>query len=136
MFTEFDDEIIRIILKHYPDTIAVLLFGSFGTPDARPDSDTDIALLFPYGDKRDPGFSDCRVELEELLGRTVDLVDLREVSTVFQNEILNTARELYISSRPEFTEFGGLVLSFYQGLNEERAEILAEFGSTGRAYKV
>jgi predicted nucleotidyltransferase len=38
------EEIVRIILKYYPDTQAIYLFGSFSTVDEWPDSDLDIGL--------------------------------------------------------------------------------------------
>ena len=41
------EEIIRTILKFYPDTQAIYLFGSFDTVDEWPDSDLDIGLLLP-----------------------------------------------------------------------------------------
>ena len=39
--------IVRTVLRHYPDTQAIYLFGSYGTENEWPDSDVDIALLLP-----------------------------------------------------------------------------------------
>ena len=41
------DEIVQTVLRQYPDTQAIYLFGSYGTEDEWPDSDVDIALLLP-----------------------------------------------------------------------------------------
>ena len=42
-----NEKIIRIILKHHPDTEAVYIFGTFDTPNQREESDMDIAILLP-----------------------------------------------------------------------------------------
>ena len=131
------EQIIKIILKCYSKTIAIYLFGSFQTKMQWTSSDVDIALLLPWHESKQIGslvFSDCKCELEELLGKSVDLVNLRNSNSVFQNEIINTGRLLYCSNEYLKDEFEMLVLSFYQKLNEERKEILQSFYKTGRAY--
>ena len=40
-------DIVPIVLKHYPATQAIYLFGTYGTPDEWPNSDVDIAVLLP-----------------------------------------------------------------------------------------
>ena len=39
------DQIVDIILQHYPATQAIYLFGSYGTADELPNSDVDLAIL-------------------------------------------------------------------------------------------
>ena len=114
--------------------MAVYLFGSFATGDERADSDVDIALLLPHKSSVTTvqlAMSDGRYELEQLVGRQVDLLNLRMVSTVFQKEIIMTGRVLFCCDRFVLDEFEMLTLSFYQKLNEERAGILAEIERTG-----
>ena len=41
------EDILKTIVRHYPDTQAIYLFGTYGTGNAWPDSDVDIALLLP-----------------------------------------------------------------------------------------
>ena len=79
--------------------------------------------------------SRCRFDLQEALSREVDLLNARQVSTVFQKEIIGGAR-IYCADRYAADEFEMLVISYYQKLNEERREILAAFYRTGRAYAV
>ncbi len=69
------------------------------------------------------------------MGKVVDLINLREVSTVFQNEIITADRRIYTGDAYGADEFEMLALSFYQKLGEERREILEEFWRTGRAYR-
>ena len=125
-------------IRDSPDTQAIYLFGSYGTENEWPDSDVDIALLLPPEEakaSRMLAMSPLCSELGSLLGKVVDLINLREVSTVFQNEIITADRRIYTGDAYGADEFEMLALSFYQKLGEERREILEEFWRTGRAYR-
>ena len=102
-------------------------------------SDVDIALLLPVPSAKKAGsfaMGACWSELGSLLGKEVDLINLRRVDTVFQNEIPNTARELFVGERKAPDEFYLLVMSLYQKLTEERAEIVREILRSRRVYDV
>lgn len=131
--------ITRIVLEHYPMAQGIYLFGTYGTEDEWPDSDVDIAVLLPHEEaRRQPQtmLGPCHTALEEALGKEVDLLNARQVSTVFQKEIIRTGRILHRADEYAVAEFEMLTLSLYQKLNEERKEILEEFRRTGRAYRV
>ena len=133
------DVITRVVREHYPNVQGIYLFGSHGTEDARPDSDVDIALLLPPIEAKQEDcldFSPCRSALARHLRKDVDLINARQVSTVFQKEIVTNGRLLYCAEHYAVDEFEMLVLSYYQKLNEERKEILDSFNATGRAYVV
>ena len=128
-------QIIRTVLKHYPETQAVYLFGTFGTDRQFPDSDVDIALLLPHQPAGTAGtlaMTDLRFELERLLKMDVDLINLRRVPTVLQKEIIAAGRRIYTADKYAADEFDMLTLSYYQKLNEERAEILEAIMASGR----
>lgn len=132
------DLIIRTTLAYYPTAQGIYLFGSYGTTDERHDSDIDIALLLPPDEAEQIGslvMSDLHLQLEMTLDRHVDLLNARLVSTVFQKAII-FGELVYCADRYAVDEFEMLTLSYYQKLNDERAEILAEFRRTGRAYAV
>lgn len=136
---DMKEAIVQTVLKCRPYTQAIYLFGSYGTADEWPDSDVDIALLLPADKaKMAPSLAmdELRFKLEALLGKTVDLINVRQVSTVFQKEIIFADRRIYTGDEYAAEEFEMLTLSFYQKLNEERREILDEFWRTGRAYRV
>jgi predicted nucleotidyltransferase len=119
------EEIIQTIVTYYPDLQAIYLFGSTASGEERLDSDIDIAVLLPPRKGRlteNPNFSECLVRLESLCRKTVDLVDLRHVSTVFQKEIIATGQLLYCADRDAVDTFEMLTLSYYQKLNEERKD--------------
>ena len=99
----------------------------------------DIAVLLPPDEAKregDMSMSDARLALERLLGKGVDLVNLQQVSTVFQKEIIMADRRINCATGYAADEFEILVLSLYQKLNEERAEVLAEGLRSGRFYNV
>jgi len=123
------DAIIRTVLEHYPDTQAIYLFGSYGTEQEWPDSDVDIAVLLPPEEAKKAGLlqmSDLRFDLETLLGKEVDLINLRRVPTVLQKEVVVADCRIYVGNEFATEEFEMLTFSYYQKLNEERAEIVAD----------
>jgi predicted nucleotidyltransferase len=130
--------IISAILRHYPRVQGVYIFGAFATAMERSDSDLDIALLLPPAEARKEkpfALSACRNELESLTKRSVDLINLREINTVFQNEIIAEGRLIYVADEAQIDTFEMNVLSAYQKLNEERADILKEIEASGRVLR-
>lgn len=130
--------IIGIVSRYYPEAQAIYLYGSFGTDTEWPDSDADIAVLLPEESFAAAGnlmLNDCARELERVLRRDVDLVNLRQVSTVLQMQII-FGRLIACADRYAVDEFEMLTLSLYGKLNEERAAILEAFAQTGKAYEV
>ena len=128
-------QITDIILKHFPEAQAIYLFGSYGTGDEQTDSDVDIALLLPHKSRNgnlELARSNCRFELEQLLEKEVDLLNVRKLSTVFQKEVVMNGLLIYSRSQTMVDEFEMLTLSYYQKLNEERAGILEEIRKTQR----
>jgi len=130
--------VINILTKYFPDVQAVYIFGSWETHDERGKSDVDIALLLPPDTARQVdslAVHDVRFELETVLGRDVDLINLRLVNTVLQKEIVTTGRRIFCAQDGYAAElFEMLTLSLYQKLNEERADIVQEIMDSGRVY--
>ncbi|MBF0308970.1 MAG: nucleotidyltransferase domain-containing protein [Magnetococcales bacterium] len=130
-----DQSIVEAVRTFFPRVQAIYRFGSCGTADERPDSDCDLALLLPPGDKTRLAVHPLAEQLAALLGREVDLVNLRQVDTVFQKEILAAERRIDAGDVQAADSFEMLVLSYYQRLNRERREILADFRASGRVYE-
>ncbi len=134
-----EKNIIQMITDSFPNTQAIYLFGSYAAGEHRADSDLDIAVLLPHNEakqSKDLSFSDLKFRLSDIAKADVDLINLRLVSTVFQNEIIHTGKRIYCADETATDEFEALTLSFYQKLNEERADILRDFFQTNRAYAV
>lgn len=132
------DIIVKTVLAHYPAVEGIYLFGSHAENATRPDSDIDIALLLPHEQaKKEKKIisSRCHFDLEEALHQKVDLLSARQVSTVFQKEIISGVL-IYCANQYAVDEFEMLTLSYYQKLNQERAELLEDFYQTGRAYAI
>lgn len=130
---------IEVIIKHYPEVQTIYLFGSAAEGNLQQHSDIDLALLLPHDlakKQANLAMSLAHLELENYLKRDVDLVNLRQVSTVFQYVIINKGKIIYCIDEYIRKNFEMLIWSFYQKLNEERAEILDEFFRTGKAYAV
>jgi len=132
-----ENTIVDTVIAHYPEVQAIYLFGSYGTGQQGPHSDADIALLLPPREaKACPPLmlSNLRFKLESILGRDVDLINLRRVSTVLQKEIVMADRRIFTADRYAADEFEMLTLSYYQKLNQERAGIVEEGLRSGRFY--
>jgi len=129
------DVIIRTIRRHHPDIQAIYLFGTCGTEDEWPGSDVDIALLFdPQRAKTlEPlMLSEMPSELETLLGREADLINLRQAPTVLQKEVIAADRCIFKADGCSADEFEMMTLSNYQKLNEERKDIIKDGLAVGR----
>jgi predicted nucleotidyltransferase len=134
-----EQRIIEIILDHLSAVQAIYIFGTWGTTDEWSASDVDIAvLLCPQVAKTFASLrmSPLHVALETALGKTVDLVNLRCVSTVLQKEVIVTGRRSYCAEVNGADEFEMVTLSLYQKLNAERAIILQQARKSGRLYDV
>jgi len=134
-----EDQLTKTVLADYPDTQALYLFGSWGTEDEWPSSDLDMAVLLPPEQAKAVDFwawIDLTMRLGEIVHKKVDLLNVRQMSTVFQKEVVMADRRIFTSNEFAADEFEMLTLSFYQKLNEERAEVLAEGLRSGRFYNV
>jgi predicted nucleotidyltransferase len=126
------DSIIAVLKLQWPELEAIYLFGSWGSIAQHADSDLDVAVLLPVGQTFEfDAWSSTRFELQKLVGCPVDLVNLREASTVFQKEVTWKGHRLLTANPYQVAVFESLVMSFYQKLNEERREILMQIQQTG-----
>jgi predicted nucleotidyltransferase len=132
-----DHGFVDSLSRHYRDLQAVYLFGTYGTEDERPVSDVDVALLLPVQSAKRAGslaLGPCARELCSLLGREIDLINLRRVDTVFQFEIIRTGRIVFERNDGERESFELLTIAKYQKLSEERSGIIEEILRSGRVY--
>jgi predicted nucleotidyltransferase len=126
-------EIVQHILDSVPDVIAVYQFGSTARGETRPESDVDIAVLASSPIQAQRRF-EIEQELANRLHRDVDLVDLREASTVMRMQVLSTGRCLESRNDLARRQFEMYAYSDYARLNEERREILKQITTRGSVY--
>lgn len=119
------NKLVQTVKNLAPDVRLIYLFGSQADGSSTPSSDIDIAMLLEK--KMNPV---ARFDLEQTLAielnQDVDLVDLLTASTVLQNQVIMHGSLLF-GSENEQTKFEMQVMSMYQHLNEERADILREY---------
>ena len=127
------DEALGQIVRAVPSTIAVYVFGSLAAGAAAPDSDVDIAVLAAQ-----PLAAEARWHLAQALaitlGRDVDLVDLRQASTVMRVQVLGSGKLLLEMARGARQEFEAVALGAYARLNEERRGIIEDIRARGSVY--
>ena len=134
-----EDKIVQTVRSFYPEIQAIYLFGSYGTEYEQVDSDVDIALLFSPREAKRIGIltlGRCWSALADVTDRSVDLINLRLVNTLFQHEIIQQGRILFEADGSGVGIFEMLTLSFYQKLNEERKEIIEEVIQSKRVLKI
>lgn len=75
------------------------LFGSVLRPDFSPSSDVDMLVEFQPG-TRVSLFDLARVEnaLTDLLGRQVDLHEMRTLHSAFRDRVASSAREVHVAA--------------------------------------
>lgn len=107
------------------------LHGSAASGRMRPDSDIDLALLFPKG-KAPSGLAlmQCAAALESNLGFPVHFGLLDLSNPTFAKEVVASGTVLFQSGNPAAREFPMYVFSFYARLNEQRRPVLEAYGVT------
>lgn len=85
--------IIKILKSQISNIQGVYLFGSFASNHANTNSDVDIAILCSKQLDKHLKLS-TKEKLETSLNKNVDLIELRFVNTIFQEEIISTAKRI------------------------------------------
>lgn len=124
--------VVRSLLAHWPDALAMYAFGSRVQGHARPDSDLDLALLVP-GYAQPLQRWELAQQLAAALGCEVDLLDLRAASTVMQYQVLMTGRCLW-AQQPAAALFECFVLNEKLDFDAARAGLLADIAQRGSIY--
>ena len=126
------DILVEYLKQEIPDLWAVYVFGSFARGDCTSESDLDVAFLCSR-----PLDSvlvwNSSGHLAEIVGRHVDLVDLRSASTVMQYQIITTGI-CVLSNGVETELFEAMVLSEKTTLDERRSGLLSDIAREGSVY--
>lgn len=100
---------------------SLLLFGSAARREMHRESDLDLAGLF----RRRPTaleLLDAQTDVEAIVGRGVDLVDLATVSPILARQVLRDGRCLFGANAPALASFESMLPSRYADLKRVRAE--------------
>lgn len=122
--------VVELLREAVPGLLAIYRFGSAGTKYERPDSDMDLAFLADRA--RDAVVTwNIAQDIAAELGRDVDLVDLRNASTVMAANIVTGGTRLLSLDAGKCAEFEAHTLADYARLNEERRGILQDIEQRG-----
>ncbi|WP_027410016.1 type VII toxin-antitoxin system MntA family adenylyltransferase antitoxin [Anoxybacteroides tepidamans] len=128
----------RIIVEMLTEAVSpyvIYLFGSAVTGHVHQESDIDIAFL---SDERSLDHYErfmVAQQLAEQLRRDVDLIDLKQASTVLQAQVITSGKAIYCADERKKAEYEWRALKMYAKLNEERAEILRNIAESGSVYE-
>ena len=123
-----EDKTIQIILKKLKniDKEIIYIFGSYAKQENTKNSDIDIAF---YSKDEYDSFEIFLLaqEISAEIKKEVDLVQLKQSSTVFQKEVVENGICIYEKNSLEREKFELLVYKKYFKLNEERKEIIDNY---------
>ena len=126
----------KLIVDYLKDNLEpkfIYLFGSYARGEGREDSDIDLAIytanrISPY----DLFIISNKLSFE--VKRDVQIVDLRDIDTVFAAQIVGTREELYCDDEILKDNYNIRAFKDYAKLNEERKDILDAIERDGRIY--
>ncbi|MBX3066064.1 MAG: nucleotidyltransferase family protein [Anaerolineae bacterium] len=89
VFGDKREEVLRLAAKHGASNVRV--FGSVARGEARSDSDVDLLVDWDYERLSPWGSAGFEMEVEELLGRHVDVVSTDYIHPLMREQILKDA---------------------------------------------
>lgn len=125
--------VTAILEDALPELITVYQFGSADTAAMRPDSDLDLAFLSMHPENPVEVW-ELAQRIAQVVGRDVDLVDLRRASTVMAARVVSEGQQLLCIDAEQCAAFEAYTLSDYARLNEERRGILEDIRKRGRIH--
>lgn len=124
------EKIVQLICAKIQEVQGIYLFGSSITKFATAESDIDLAFLAKQ--KIDVALTwQTAQEIASMLKKDVDLIDLRQASTVMRWQVINNGKRIFVEDNRLIDEFENIVLSTYIRFNDERREILEEIQRRG-----
>ena len=109
-----------------PDLLGIYVFGSYADNTSTADSDIDIAFL-TYSKISAIKKWEIQEELASVLVIDVDLIDLKDATTILRTEVIEKGKLIYAVDSTEIGQFEMTTYSMYADLNESRMDILTDF---------
>lgn len=129
---EIKEQIIEE-LKQQVNPEFIILFGSFAKETVHAESDLDLAY-FSHKQLSSYECFELAGDLALLCGREVDLVDIKEIDTVFTMQIFEHGSPIYVGNGNEYTRQKMRAYSMYAALNEQRAPIIEAIKERGSVF--
>lgn len=108
------------IVGSIPDVLAIYVFGSFGTKYERKESDVDLAIL-PVQPIDSVALWNLAQEIAIEIDKDVDLIDLKNASTIFRHQVISTGTRVYCKDAAACAFTENYYASMYLRFKEARA---------------
>ncbi|WP_066186198.1 MULTISPECIES: type VII toxin-antitoxin system MntA family adenylyltransferase antitoxin [Gracilibacillus] len=111
----------------------ILLFGSFAKGTNHEKSDIDLAY---FSDKKLSSYERFILtnELALIANCEVDLIDIKQIDTVFTMQIFSQGNPIFITDENEYIRQKMCAYSMYANLNEQRAPIIEAIKERGSVF--
>ena len=118
--------ITEFLKEQIPGLIAIYIFGSMADNSTTPESDIDIAFLTF---RKISAVEKWKIqeELASKLNQDVDLIDLKDATTILQTEVVEKGILIYSGDSYQVNHFEMITYSMYADLNESRQDILTDY---------
>jgi predicted nucleotidyltransferase len=118
--------ITEFLKDQIPGLIAIYIFGSMADNSATPESDIDIAFLTF---RKISAVEKWKIqeELASKLNQDVDLIDLKDATTILQTEVIEKGKLIFSGDSYQVNHFEMITYSMYADLNESRQDILNDY---------
>ena len=126
-------EIIKGVLECLPSVEGIYIYGSMARGEGRPDSDVDIAVVQLEPVKPDQALI-LRSNLGVLLGRDIDILDLRRASTEIAYQVVGDGACVWGADNENVALYENSIMSMYANLQNERREIMEDIIKRGSVY--
>ena len=129
---EYKKRIVEFLKKEFNPKF-IYLFGSFAKGEGREDSDIDLAI---YTDEIISPYTlfIAASHLAFEVKRDVQIVHLKDISTVFAAQIVGTREVLYCEDEELMANYNVRTFKEYAKLNEERKIVLDAIERDGKIY--
>lgn len=126
------EKIVDYFLDKKPKLI--YLFGSYAKNINRDESDIDIAVLLETPMESMEKYK-YKMELVDLLGKEVDLIDLADANIILKHQIVTTGKNLFCRTKLEKDEFKYGVISCYYQYKEDIDVVKKSIKKRGHVWK-
>ena len=126
------EKIVDYFLDKKPKLI--YLFGSYAKNINREESDIDIAVLLGTSMESKEKYK-YKMELVDLLGKEVDLIDLTDANIILKHQIVTTGKNLFCRTKLERDEFKYGVISCYYQYKEDIDVVKKSIKKRGHVWK-
>ncbi len=123
---QIEIQIIDVLKEMIPGLFGIYIFGSYTNNTMTSESDIDIAFL--TFQKISPVEKwKIQEELASILIQDVDLVDLKDASTILRTEVVEKGKLIFSGDLYKVNHFEMTTYSMYADLNESRQDILTDY---------